>query len=40
MEALKIPSEKEFMEDIIQRKQVQDLGISNQVDVGLDVLHL
>ena len=40
MKALKIPSEEEAMEAIIQRKQVQDLEISNQVDIGLEVCHL
>ena len=39
MKALKIPSE-EAMEATTQRKQVQHLEISNQVDVGLDGCHL
>ena len=40
MKALKIPSEEEAMEATIQRKQVQDLNISNQYDIGLNVCHL
>ena len=37
---IEIPSEEEAMETTIQRKKVQDLEISNQVDVDLDVRHL
>ena len=40
MKDLKIPSNEESMEATIQRKRLQDLDISNQVDIGLYARHL